>query len=260
MKSGYFGFLPINIRHNKNLKPLSKLLFCEITASLEEDGMCTKRNIYFSKIMDISKPYVSRCLKELRDNGFVHVEILLEEGTQKFIKRYITPIPTGNGVNPITSHTYIPTVNGVGDFNEGEGLLTPNTTGKTLLYNNNINKSYTNKQANNTPINKSINDEQLKYIKEIVNSFYKRQSEKFPHLYINWQDDNDLINKSVNEIYDLIKIDSVDYKLIKQVIDWATIDRFWHKSLVSLKTLRRKSENGFTKWNNILTNYRSKLQ
>ena len=260
MKSGYFGFLPTNIRHNKNLKPLSKLLFCEITASLEDDGVCIKRNIYFSKIMDISKPYVSRCLKELRDNGFVHVNIELEEGTNKFIKRYITPIPTGNGVNPITSHTYITTVNGVENVNEGELVPTPNTTGKTLLYNNNINKSYTNKQANITPINKSINSEQLKYIKEIVSIFYETQSKKFPHLYMNWKEDNDLVNKSINEIYDLIKLDSVDYKLIRQVISWATIDRFWHKSLVSLTTLRRKSDNGFTKWNNILTHYRSKLQ
>lgn len=260
MINGYFGILPTNIRHNKNLKPLSKLLFCEITASLEDDGVCVKRNIYFSKIMDISKVYVSRCLKELRDNGYIHVEIELEEGTQRFIKRYITPIPTGNGVNPITSHTYLPTVNGVDGSHEEDSMPTPNTTGKTLLYNNNIDISHTNKQALNTPINKSINSEQLKYIKEVVNSFYTIQSGRFPHLYPDWKDDNNLINQSINIIYDLIRLDNVDYKLIKRVISWALQDKFWHRNILSLRSLRKKSENGFTKWNNVLTNYRSQLQ
>ena len=207
--------------------------------------------------MDISKVYVSRCLKELRDNGYIHVEIELEEGTQRFIKRYITPIPTGNGVNPITSHTHLPVVNGVDKSHEGESMPTPSTTGKTLLYNNNIDISHTNKQALNTPINKSINSEQLKYIKEVVNSFYNIQSSRFLHLYPNWKEDGNLINESINSIYDLIRLDKVDYKLIKKVISWALQDRFWHKNVLSLRKLRTTSENGFTKWDNLLTKYRS---
>lgn len=79
-------------------------------------------------------------------------------------------------------------------------------------------------------------------------------------MYNNWKNDTDLINKSVNIIYDLIRLDNVDYKLIKKVLSWALQDRFWHNNLLSLKTLRSKSENGFTKWNNLLTKYKSKVQ
>tara|TARA_R100000734_G_scaffold1643_1_gene1733 strand:- start:867 stop:1652 length:786 start_codon:yes stop_codon:yes gene_type:complete len=261
MKSAYYCIIPKTILHHPKLKANAKLVYAEIMATLEDDGVCIKRNIHFANVLNISKDTASRAISELKNFGIIHVLLELEKGTEKFLKRYITPMQNFLWVNQDPNTPYMQNTIGVDNSLAGNDALTHMQNTQTLLYNNNnTDKLYTNGKKPNTTINKSINDKQLKYIKEIVNSFYKKQSEKFPHLYNNWQDDNDLINKSVNEIYDLIKIDSVDYKLIKQVIDWATIDRFWHKSLVSLKTLRRKSENGFTKWNNILTNYRSNLQ
>ena len=95
MTSGYYGFIPLPIRHHKNLKPSSKLLYSEITSCLDENGQCTKTNAYFKRVLGVgSKSTLSSGLTDLRKAGFIHVRIALEEGTRKFIKRYITPTPT----------------------------------------------------------------------------------------------------------------------------------------------------------------------
>ena len=261
MKSAYYCIIPKTILHHPKLKANAKLIYAEIMSTLEEDGICTKPNIYFSKVLNISKNTASRSISELKQFGFIHVLIELEEGTEKFIKRYITPMQNFIWVNNDEHAPYTQNTIGVANSLAGEDALTYIQNSQTLLYNNNnIDKLYTNGKKNNTPLNKSITDEQLNYIKEIVNSFYQIQSSKFPHLYNNWKNDTDLINKSVNIIYDLIRLDNVDYKLIKKVLSWALQDRFWHNNLLSLKTLRSKSENGFTKWNNLLTKYKSKVQ
>jgi len=263
MSSTYYGSIPLPIRHHKDLKPISKLLYAEITSTLNEQGKCIKRNAHFVKALHISISTVNSALKELREYGFIHVQIDVEKQTHKFIKRFITPIPTyiSEGVRQSSNFTHADNLNGVSDSSPLKDLEMPSGILATLLYNNNT--IVTNKIEPNirhTQLNDSINDKQLEYIQNIVNHFYDRQSKKFPHLYSDWKSDDDLINKSINMIYDLIRLDKVDYKLIKDVIYWALQDRFWHKNLISLKTLRKKSDNGFTKWNNLLTKYRSQAQ
>ena len=250
--------IPKTILHHPKIKANAKLVYAEIMATLGDDGVCIKRNIHFANVLNISKDTASRAISELKSFGFIHVLLELEKGTEKFLKRYITPMQNFLWVNQDADTPYMQNTIGVVNSSAGEDALNYMQNTQTLLYNNNnTDKLYTNGKKPNTPINKSINDEQLKYIKEIVNSFYTIQSGRFPHLYNNWKEDSELINKSINIIYDLIKLDNVDYKLIKRVISWALQDRFWHKNILSLRALRKKSENGFTKWNNLLTKYRS---
>jgi len=258
MKSAYYCMIPKTILHHPKIKANAKLVYAEIMATLGDDGVCIKRNIHFANVLNISKDTASRAISELKSFGFIHVLLELEKGTEKFLKRYITPMQNFLWVNQDADTPYMQNTIGVVNSSAGEDALNYMQNTQTLLYNNNnTDKLYTNGKKTNTPINKSINDEQLKYIKEIVNSFYTIQSGRFPHLYNNWKEDSELINKSINIIYDLIKLDNVDYKLIKRVISWALQDRFWHKNILSLRALRKKSENGFTKWNNLLTKYRS---
>jgi len=258
MKSAYYCMIPKTILHHPKIKANAKLVYAEIMATLGDDGVCIKRNIHFANVLNISKDTASRAISELKSFGFIHVLLELEKGTEKFLKRYITPMQNFLWVNQDADTPYMQNTIGVVNSSAGEDALNYMQNTQTLLYNNNnTDKLYTNGKKPNTPINKSINDEQLKYIKEIVNSFYTIQSGRFPHLYNNWKEDSELINKSINIIYDLIKLDNVDYKLIKRVISWALQDRFWHKNILSLRALRKKSENGFTKWNNLLTKYRS---
>jgi hypothetical protein len=259
--NGYFGILPQNIRHDKNIKPLSKLLYCEITANLNDDGICTKRNVYFSKVMEITKAYVSRCLTELRKNGFIDVEIQLQKGTQKFIKRYITPTNFSGGVNELLNNTHADNQIGVNGSSPQGSSIDPSEYQATLLYNNNtINTRYIDPKIKHTPINKKITPEQLDMLTGIVTNFLLKQKKKFPHLFTN-KDEKELLNQSINELYNIITIDKVDYKLLDEVLKWVLEHKFWHSKITFLHTLRHKSVgNGNKKFENILTDYQSQKE
>ena len=73
----------------------------------------------------------------------------------------------------------------------------------------------------------------------------------------NWQEDTTILNGSINTLYDLIKIDGFDYESIRDVIVWALNDKFWSNNLLSLKVLRNKAGNGFTKFQNLHHTYKN---
>ena len=50
MKSAYYCIIPKTILHHPKLKPNSKLIYAEIMATLQDDGVCTKRNIHFDPV------------------------------------------------------------------------------------------------------------------------------------------------------------------------------------------------------------------
>ena len=257
MQTGFYGLLPSYVRHNTNLKPSSKVLYSEITACLESDGICIKKNIYFSKALGINKSTISNCLTELRKEGFIHVVLELEEGTNKFLKRYITPINIQGGV--MSQSELTPTDNLGGDSNNASLNIsdTPSKLGQTLLLHNNIvNKVYTNAQKRDTLLNKGINQKQYSILNLLVELFYETQRERFPSMInAGWKNDKSIINGSINTLYDIIKIDNFKYEDVRDVLKWALDDKFWGKNLLSLRTLRNKSDNGFTKFQNLYHRY-----
>ena len=46
----YFGILPANVRYDKRLKPMEKILYTEITALSNAKGYCYATNSYFAKL------------------------------------------------------------------------------------------------------------------------------------------------------------------------------------------------------------------
>ena len=260
MKSNYFGFIPLPIRHHKDLKPSSKLLYAEIMACLNEDGQCTKNNIHFIKVLNIkSKSTLSSGLTELRKANFIHVRIELEMGTRKFLKRYITPTPTDilGGLNHNVNSPYANKSDGVDNASPLSDDVTPDNLEKTLLYNNDIVTELINPKKRHTLINKNINDKQLIALKNVASNFLHKQKKRFPHLF-EGKDETDLLNKSINTLYDLIKLDKVNYNVVCDVLDYTLGDKFWHSQVTSLHTLRHKSNNGNIKFHNILTAYNTK--
>lgn len=254
MKSGYYGIIPTNVRHHEELKPNAKLLYAEITACLEDDGVCVKRNIYFSNVLNLSKATVSNCLTSLRKSGFINVVLELEEGTQKFIKRYITLTPSNlsGGVSEEFDATHSENLGGVETNDSLENGSTPSKLPKALLYNNNIHKVYTNKANKVTPVNKEITNKQVGALMKVVKYFYTKQQPRYPKM-INkdWQEDSNIVNGSINTLYEIIKKDNYNYEVVRDVITWALEDVFWSQHLLSLKTLRDKSSNGFSKFQNL---------
>ena len=49
-KSSYYGILPANVRYDKRLKPMEKILYSEITALANVYGYCYAENSYFKTL------------------------------------------------------------------------------------------------------------------------------------------------------------------------------------------------------------------
>lgn len=259
MKSAYYCIIPKTILHHPKLKPNSKLIYAEIMATLQDDGVCTKRNIHFSKVLNISKDTASRSISELKTYGFIHVLIELEEGTEKFIKRYITPMQNFLWVNHDEDNPYPQNTIGVDNSVRGEDGLTPMQKTQTLLYNNNkINKLYTNGNKS-VSILEELNEKQITYLGNIVHEFYTEKHKHFPQaVKANWKKDDCLVNDSINTLYMIIKLDDYSETIVRDVIKWATNDKFWYSNLISLRGLRNKSNNGQTKFTNIYLKYKGR--
>ena len=70
-----------------------------------------------------------------------------------------------------------------------------------------------------------------------------------------WFDDSTLTVGSVNTLFDLITVDGWGEKEVRDVIRWSIDDSFWSSALLSLRTLRTKSNNGQTKFANLQIKY-----
>lgn len=259
MISSYYGIIPQPIRHHQGLKANSKLMYAEIMACLEDDGICIKRNIYFSKVLNITKETASKSITELRKYGLIEVSIEYENGTNKFIKRYITPYQNFHGVNNSSDNAYCQNNHGVEDSHEESNDDTPCENGQILLYNNNkINKLYTNGKKS-IDLLKELNEKQITYLGNIVHSFYNQKHQQLPEIIKkDWKKDDNLINDSINTLYMIIKLDDYSEKIVRDVIKWATDDIFWSTNLISLRGLRKKSNNGETKFTNIYLKYKGR--
>jgi len=76
-RPNYYAIIPAEVRYS-NIKPNAKLLFGEITALTNKKGYCFASNNYFANLYGVSKNTVSLWITELRQRGFVSVEVIYE--------------------------------------------------------------------------------------------------------------------------------------------------------------------------------------
>lgn len=79
------SWVPASVRYDNRLKPNAKLLFSEITALTSKEGYCWAENAYFAELYDVSLETVSRWISQLRECGYIEVEILHNEGNKRRI-------------------------------------------------------------------------------------------------------------------------------------------------------------------------------
>ena len=254
----YIGYIPKPIRHSVILTPRDKLLYCEITANLDDRGICTKNNIHFANVTGCTKSTISAGMTALRELGFISIIIEKEKDSQKFRKRYIILKTTSDfqgGGNSELEKTMSDLQGGVEPdltaVSEGVELKTSTDTDEPIIINNNIRYIYSNKR-HRINYNKNITQGQLEYLKKIVTDFYIAKHKQFPnHVKSDWFSDNDLTKGRVNTLFDLITNDGWGEKEVRDVIRWATDDDFWSSNLMSLRSLRTKSKNGQSKFANL---------
>ena len=116
-RPGYYGILPANIRYDKNLKPMEKIMYSELTALSNKNGYCNATNSYFAELYEVSKNTVSLWISDLEKAGYIKTKLIYESGTKTIKERriYIADPITKNDdtyhekeVDPITKNDDTP--------------------------------------------------------------------------------------------------------------------------------------------------------
>jgi DNA-binding transcriptional ArsR family regulator len=89
MDRGYYAIIPANVRYDESLTPNAKLLYGEITALCNERGYCWATNGYFAELYNVSKVSVSKWIGNLKDAGYISIEMEQDKGTKQILNRYI---------------------------------------------------------------------------------------------------------------------------------------------------------------------------
>ena len=87
-KPNYYAIIPADVRY-ADITPNAKLLYAEITALLQMNGVCFASNSYFSKLYGKNKVTISRWISELKRNGFIKISFTYKEGSNEIANRYI---------------------------------------------------------------------------------------------------------------------------------------------------------------------------
>ena len=116
-RPGYYGILPASIRYDKNLKPMEKIMYSELTALSNKNGYCNATNSYFAELYEVGKNTVSLWISDLEKAGYIKTKLMYEAGTKNIKERriYISDPITKNDdtyhekeVDPITKNDDTP--------------------------------------------------------------------------------------------------------------------------------------------------------
>lgn len=89
MKRNYYAVIPSHIRYDNELTPNAKLMFGELTALSNDRGYCYATNKYFSELYNVSKVSVSKWINQLKEKGYIKVDLVYENREIKERKIYI---------------------------------------------------------------------------------------------------------------------------------------------------------------------------
>ena len=105
-RPGYYGILPASIRYDKNLKPMEKIMYSELTALSNKNGYCNATNSYFAELYEVGKNTVSLWISDLEKAGYIKTKLIYEAGTKIIKERriYILDPITKNNDTPITKN------------------------------------------------------------------------------------------------------------------------------------------------------------
>ena len=141
-RPGYYGILPASIRYNKNLKPMEKIMYSELTALSNKNGYCNATNSYFAELYEVGKNTVSLWISDLEKAGYIKTKLIYETGTKIIKERriYISdPITKNNDtyhekeVDPITKNDDTPIMK-----NREDNNTSINNTRLIITNNNNL--------------------------------------------------------------------------------------------------------------------------
>lgn len=100
----YYSVLPASVRYDKKLSASAKILYTEIVALTNKEGVCWASNAYFAKLYGVHVHTITSWVNELKDAEHIRVEL------KGFGKRYIylrekTYIDTQKDVHQVRENT-----------------------------------------------------------------------------------------------------------------------------------------------------------
>lgn len=72
----YYAILPASVRYDTRLAPMERILYAEITALAQANGVCWAKNAYFQRLYDVSEGTVRRWVSHLQKFGYITVELV----------------------------------------------------------------------------------------------------------------------------------------------------------------------------------------
>lgn len=82
----FYGILPGDIRYDRGLTPIEKLLYVEIVALCNAKGYCWASNQYFADLFEYKSPtHISKLLNNLKDRGHISIKVDKEQGNKRYI-------------------------------------------------------------------------------------------------------------------------------------------------------------------------------
>lgn len=85
----YWGIIPASVRYDQNLSCMQKIIFAEISALQNLNGVCFATNNYFSKIYDVHKNTVGKWINELEKKGYIKSKLIYKNNTKQVEKRLL---------------------------------------------------------------------------------------------------------------------------------------------------------------------------
>lgn len=92
MTSTQYYRIPATVIQDRNLSFFARLLYGVILSLSKRKGNCFSHNQYFSELLGVSEQYISKAIKELKENGYITVSYKREG--EKIIQRIIIPLCT----------------------------------------------------------------------------------------------------------------------------------------------------------------------
>ena len=222
-KPSYYAIIPADVRYDKDLPPMAKLLYGEITCLTQKNGFCWATNSYFADLYGMSKDRISKLIGILEKKGYISVHVERNEKNE-VVKRYIKL-----RVAEIT----IPSV----ENNENSPVKNNDTPTVKNNEENNINLNNT--RMNNTSLKevsppgghvpKPIEPKAI----ELANLMYELHKQVDPKLKL------PNIEKWAADIEKINRLDGRSYEDIEKVIRWIkTPGNFWFANIMSGNKLR----------------------
>ena len=82
-KPNFYGIMPADVRYDKNLKPMEKILYTEITALTNSKGYCFATNSYFAELYEVHKNTVGNWISNLEKQGYIKTILIYKNGTKE---------------------------------------------------------------------------------------------------------------------------------------------------------------------------------